>query len=182
MKKLIVFSVVFALLTGAAFAQVNFGASMGAGAALVHGHTEAENPDFPFAAAGIDDDGFDAVGGSLTFRYTTDGGEAGVSAEISVGEPADFTVGEAFWFVIPEVRLNLGGAGFAREGTPWHYEEGSGNWFGISIFPMEDMLTLNLAFIDEGWLGEVEIGDQYGTVFMAQVVLNVDDIGQFARN
>ena len=209
MKKLIAISVVFALLTGAAFAQVTLGASAWAGATLVFGATESDEG--PFTAPGLweedEDNYWQHFGASLTASYETPDGEAGVSFTFKPDDRGQggvdgtepnvvFDFGGAWWYPAPGLlRLNMGQAGFDRgDATPLHYIEGSGNWFGISIYPV-DMFTVNISFIDEGrWggyfteeeykaagdgFGTGDLGDNFGNVFMLQAIANIDGIGEF---
>ena len=177
MKKLIAILFALTLLTGAAFAQVEFSAELWAGVNLMHGNTEDRN--FPYASDGIDDDGWTGNGGSLSASYTTSGGEAGVAGTIGYGGGWEMD-GSAWWFPIPVLKIDVGGAGFDRgDATPFHYKEGSGNWFGISIIPF-DLLTIRFSVVDDVEdVGAGELADQFGDVFMVQALINIpNDLGQ----
>ncbi|MDR0315561.1 MAG: hypothetical protein LBH97_01520 [Treponema sp.] len=78
MKKLIVFSLVFALITGAVFAQVSIGGSVGFGAQLIEGDSSEKGDDDPAIYTNLN-----AHWGEFHFVWASDDGAAGSKIKVN---------------------------------------------------------------------------------------------------
>jgi hypothetical protein len=133
MKKLIVFSLVFALITGAAFAQVSIGGSVGFGAQLIQGDSGEKGDDDPAIFTNLN-----AHWGEFHFVWASDDGVAGSKIKVTsdfnkAGGEGEFPLkigGNVWWRPAEWLRLeftNIEDEGVMGRGNAidWGYQANS---------------------------------------------------------
>jgi hypothetical protein len=200
MKKIIAISVVFALVTGAAFAQASFGASLETVWTILEGNSEVDGvktkggvASSTISTAGSND--ASTYGAVLKMEFV--GGDGNYDRDIN---PSEVKFGRAFvwWNPIEQLKFRLGHDGDGQFGTTnlirWgHFnmprgisQEGwdqhnylLGHWdhagFTASILPVEGF-DINLAL---GIKGGEDLADVLPGRIQVQAGYNVDGVGKF---
>ena len=193
MKKLIAFSVIFALLASAVFALElgNFAAQVDIRTDLLD--TAGTHLGGDFHAGGWDNGNAGTADKQVrfSFSYETSGGEAGISGSVRFDEtPALNGMGTGWWKPVDIVKITLGGTRFNRRldenNIWWDYEQDGSNARGLSsenfiafeIGPFADMVTLKLGIMGNSTAGTFEA--KYVDTFVVQAVFNLGDLGTAA--
>ena len=200
MKKLIAFSVIFALLTGAVIAQEFSGwAQVG-----IRNFLGFNGKDLTAVGNSSSEEGRKRldIGMGLSF----DNGVAGISLRLKNNgdgtyddnKAAIFDLGSGWWRPVEFVKLTIGGINFGRDldggdhNHIWWDYEGDGtigginagidkkwntsNWFGVEIENIADFVTLKFSFLTTGTDASL-FETQYTDRFVTQAVFDLDDLG-----
>jgi len=203
MKKLIAFSVIFALLAGAVFAAEigSFDLEATINATLFE-MTSFE----PFSSTAI---GGDRSFGKIEFKwnYETSDGSAGVEGLLITTDGHSLVDGskdmyalayggsvKGWWKPVEDLKITLGGAPtFARYQSKtdddfdfatiwsktispfmWLFKGNSSNWIGVEVSNISDMVTLNLGLLKTG--NNADLEEAY-TPFVAQAIIDLAENG-----
>jgi len=202
MKKLIAFSVIFALLTGAVIAQ-EFSGWAQVGIRNFLGFNGKE-----LTAVGNRDDEEGRKRLDIGMGLSFDNGVAGISLRLKNDgdgtyndnrKQAIFDLGSGWWRPVEFVKLTIGGINFGRDldggdhNHIWWDYEGDGlignitgndkkwntsNWFGVEIENVADFVTLKFSFLDSAVGADGDLfAKHYTERFVAQAVFDLDDLG-----
>jgi len=194
MKKLIAFSVIFALLAGAVFALDlgSFNAQVDIRIDLFDTTQDSNNE----AEVGGWDNGNDLKADRQVrfgFGYETSDGSAGIGGEIRLEGTLD-GMGTGWWKPIDIVKIMLGGTQFDRMHNGWGNDNlwadyqnrwnGDGapiirateNFLAVEIGPVADMVMLKFGTLGNGNAGKP--ADKLGDSFVIQAVINLGEFGE----